>query len=80
MDKDGRPGLGDAQTKYDVAFLQLQLCETLELIKRKDENLFSQQNEIDGLYKRVRNYLLTQDQLYKGYVKMEKEFTDKKTK
>lgn len=32
------------------------------------------QNEIDGLYKRVRNYILTQDQLYKDFVKMERIF------
>ena len=37
-DKDGHAGLGE-QTRYDVAFLQLQLQECLELIKRKDEEL-----------------------------------------
>ena len=38
-DKDGRPGLGDEQTRYDVAFLQLQLQELLELNKRKEHEL-----------------------------------------
>jgi septal ring factor EnvC (AmiA/AmiB activator) len=32
------------------------------------------QNEIDGLYKRVRSYILTQDQLYKDFVRMERTF------
>jgi septal ring factor EnvC (AmiA/AmiB activator) len=32
------------------------------------------QNEIDGLYKRVRSYILTQDQLYKDFVRMERAF------
>lgn len=38
-DRDGRPGLGDQQTKYDVAFLQLQLQECLELHRRREEEL-----------------------------------------
>lgn len=57
VDRDGRPGIGEPN-RYDVACLQLQLQENLELIKRKDENLLAQQNEIEMLYKRVRDYLL----------------------
>lgn len=71
-DKDGRTGLGD-QTRYDVAFLQLQLQESFELIKRKDDELTTKNHEIEGLYKRVREYLVIQDQLYKDYVRSEKE-------
>lgn len=68
MDKDGKAGLSD-QTKYDVAFLQLQLCEFIELIKRKDDELTSKNNEVEHLYKKVRDYLLVQDQLYKDFVR-----------
>ena len=57
-DKDGRTGLGENQTRYDVAFLQLQLQECFELIKRKDEELTTKNLETDSLYKRVRDYLL----------------------
>ena len=46
-------------------------------IKRKDENLKTQQIEIDSLYNRVRDYILTQDQLYKDFIKMERAFTKK---
>jgi hypothetical protein len=60
MDKDGKTGLSD-QNKYDVAFMQLQVQECLELIKRKDEELITKNNEIDVLYKKVRDYLLVQD-------------------
>lgn len=57
-DKDGNAGIGSSNV-YEHAFLHLQLQECLELIKRKDENALAMQNEIDGLYKRVRSYLLT---------------------
>lgn len=48
------------------------------MIKRKDEELSSKNIEIDSLYKRVRDYLLIQDQLYKDYVHAEKDFTKSK--
>jgi len=48
------------------------------LIKRKDEELSSKNIEIDSLYKRVRDYLLIQDQLYKDYVHAEKDFNKSK--
>ena len=54
------------------------MIEALELIKRKDENLVAQQGEIDVLYKRCRDYLLVQDQLYKDFIKMEKDYDAKK--
>ena len=60
MDKDERSGLAD-QTKYDVAFMQLQLIEFLEIIKRKDEDLAHKNNEVEALYKKTRDYLLVQD-------------------
>lgn len=72
-DKDGKAGLGDNQTRYDVAFLQLQLMECFELQKRKDEELSTKNLEIDALYKRIREYLVVQDQLYKDFVKAERE-------
>lgn len=77
MDKDGRAGLSD-QTKYDVAFLQLQLAEFMELLRRKDEDLTNKNNEIEHLYKKIRDYLLVQDQLYKDFVKQEKDYNSKK--
>jgi len=36
-----------------------------------------QANEIESLYKRVRGYVLTQDQLYKDLVRMERAFAKK---
>lgn len=44
----------------------------MELNKRKDEELTSKNTEIDQLYKRIREYLMVQDQLYKDFVKSEK--------
>lgn len=70
-DRDGNPGLSDEQTKYDVAFLQLQLQEVLEINKRKEDELQTKNTEIEGLYKRLRDYLIIQDQLYKDYVRAE---------
>ena len=72
LDKDGRAGLAE-QTKYDVAFLQLQLAEFIEVLRRKDDELSSKNNEIDYLYRKVRDYLLVQDQLYKDSVRQERE-------
>jgi translation initiation factor 2 beta subunit (eIF-2beta)/eIF-5 len=60
-DRDGKTGLGDNQTRYDVAFLQLQLQEAIEINKRKDEELAARNLETEALYKRVRDYLLVQD-------------------
>ena len=68
QDKDGKSGLGE-QTRYDVAFLQLQVQELIELVKRKDDDLGVKNQEVEHLYKRVRDYLLVQDQLYKDFVK-----------
>ena len=48
----------DAKDHYDNAFLQVQLQECFELIKRKDEALKSQKQEIDALYSRIKKYLL----------------------
>ena len=44
----------------------------MELVKRKDEELTGKNQEIDQLYKRIRDYLLVQDQLYKDCVRTEK--------
>ena len=57
-DKDGRLGLGNEQTKYDVAFLQLQVQELIEINKRKEEELAHKNSETENLYKRIRDYLL----------------------
>lgn len=40
--------------------------------------MLAHQNEIEVLYKRARDYLLVQDQLYKDFVKLEKDHDDKK--
>ena len=37
----------------------------------------SQKQEIDELYKRIKNYLLTQDCLYKDYIRVERSFYQK---
>ena len=51
-------GLGNDQTKYDVAFLQLQVQELIEINKRKEEELAHKNSETENLYKRIRDYLL----------------------
>jgi len=63
---------------YDNAILQLQMIESLELLKRKDDNMVQYQNNIENVTTRIRDYLLVQDQFYKDYVKMEKDFNKKK--
>lgn len=57
---DGQVGLNKSNV-YEHAFLQLQLKETFELNSRLQSQMKSQQDEIDSLYRRIRNYLLTQD-------------------
>ncbi len=73
FDSSGRGGIGDPN-RYDVACLQLQLLECLELVKRKDDKSQHYEQEVDMLYRRVRDYLLVQDQLYKDFVAAEKDF------
>lgn len=34
----------------------------------------AQKQEVEDLHKRLRNYLLTQDQLYKDYVRVERNY------
>lgn len=70
--ESGKPPMGDT-TKHDVASLQLHLQETLELIKRKDYTMENHHIEMETLYKRVQDYLIVQDLLYRDYVKAEKE-------
>ena len=69
--RHGEDRTADAKELYDNAFLQVQLQECFELIKRKDEALKSQKREIDTLYSRIKKYLLMQDHLYKDFVKLE---------
>jgi selenocysteine lyase/cysteine desulfurase len=47
------------------------LQEVLEINKRKEDELQTKNTEIEGLYKRLRDYLIIQDQLYKDYVRAE---------
>mmetsp|Transcript_8728 Transcript_8728/g.8012 ORF Transcript_8728/g.8012 Transcript_8728/m.8012 type:complete len:214 (+) Transcript_8728:1133-1774(+) len=54
------------------------MIESLELLKRKDDNMVQYQNNIENVTTRIRDYLLVQDQFYKDYVKMEKDFNKKK--
>lgn len=72
--RDGRDiGLGGEADPQENAFLQLQLQECFELLKRKDASLGSQKKEIDNLHARLKKYLLMQDHLYKDFVRMEDE-------
>lgn len=71
VDKEGRPGIIQSDV-YEHAFLQLQLQESIEINRRKDEQVANQQSEIKMLYEKIRRYLLTQDQLYKDYVRLER--------
>lgn len=62
---------------YEHAFLQLQLKEVFEINHRQNEQISNQKKEIETLYKRIRTYLLTQDQLYKDCVRLERNFLKK---
>ena len=79
VDTNGKPGLGEV-SKKDVASLQLQLIETLELIKRKDQTALFTADEVEKLYSRIREYLLLQDKLYRAFVKEEKNYAEKTKK
>ena len=70
--RDGEEiGLGKEADPQENAFLQLQLQECFELLKRKDSALGAQKKEIDNLHARMKKYILTQDHLYKDFVAME---------
>ena len=51
--------------------------EVLEINNRQNEQIGHQKREIEALYKRIRGYLLTQDQLYKDCVRVERNYTKK---
>ena len=70
-DKDGKQGI-NASNVYEHAFLQLQLKEVFEINHRLTDQVSNQKKEIETLYKRIRGYLLTQDQLYKDCVRVER--------
>ena len=67
----GEIGLGRDADPQENAFLQLQLQECFELLKRKDAALGSQKKDIDNLHARIKKYLLMQDHLYKDFVRAE---------
>ena len=75
-DKDGKIGI-NASHVHEHAFLQLQLKEAFEINHRLNLQMKDQQREIDSLYKRTRGYLLTQDQLYKDFVRVERNYKAK---
>lgn len=70
--KNGEARGVDGPDAYDNAFLQLQLQECFELIKRKDDALKAQKREIEQIYARMKKYLLMQDHLYRDHVRQEK--------
>ena len=74
--KDGQKFISDSNA-HEHAFLQLQLQDCFEIIKRKDDELRNKYHEIDSLGKRVRSYVLTQDQLYKDFIRMERAYKKK---
>lgn len=78
-DKEGRIGINASNVK-EHAFLQLQLKEAFEINHKLTIQMKDQQREIDSLYKRTRGYLLTQDQLYKDFVRVERHFKQKEEK
>jgi hypothetical protein len=46
----------------------------IELNKRKDETLEIQKDQIEKLYAKIKDYLLIQDQLYKDFTSVERNF------
>jgi len=50
------------------------------LIRRKDENLDNKYQEIEDLTKRVREYMIIQDLLYRDYIAKEKNNEEWKKK
>ena len=51
----------------------------MEQLRRKDQTVAAQKNEIEKLYIRVKEHVLIQDQLYKDYITLERNF-DRKEK
>ena len=51
--------------------------EVFEINHRQNEQIGHQKREIEALYKRIRGYLLTQDQLYKDCVRVERNYAKK---
>lgn len=52
----------------------------MALIRRKDENLDNKYQEIEDLTKRVREYMIIQDLLYRDYIAKEKNNEEWKKK
>ena len=50
------------------------------MIRRKDENLDNKYQEIEDLTKRVREYMIIQDLLYRDYIAKEKNNEEWKKK
>ena len=75
-DKSGKHGIRESNV-YENAFLQLQLKEAFELNYRQNEQINYQKKDIEELYKKIRGYLLTQDQLYKDCLRVERHYEKK---
>jgi hypothetical protein len=68
----GEPGVYPNQVNAgELAYYQVQLKEVIELNKKKDDDVTNKQNQINALNKKLRQYLLTQDQLYKDLIRVE---------
>ena len=55
----------------------MQLKEAFELNYRQNEQIANQKRDIEDLYKKIRGYLLTQDQLYKDCLRVERHYEKK---
>ena len=75
-DKSGQHGIRESNI-WENAFLQLQLKEAFELNYRQHEQIGTQKRDIEELYKKIRGYLLTQDQLYKDCIRVERHYQKK---
>lgn len=72
---DPKGGVGvQAANAHENAFLQALLMDAYDLIRRKDQDLKAQKDELELLHTRMRSQCLTQDQLYMDFVKMERHF------
>lgn len=73
----GEQGFDQNMAIYEIASLQLQNLETMELMERKDRELQSLNMEIEEFRNQMRQSLLVQDELFKQYFEEKGKFEEK---
>jgi len=73
----GEQGFDQNMAIYEIASLQLQNLETMELMERKDRELQSLNLEIEDFRNQMRQSLLVQDELFKQYFEEKGKYEEK---